>query len=75
MPAISLGIHHILNRGGDKNANPEREQGAKPETPVTTAQQEEPEPKPMETLTLKPASWASMSKKQKHIGFKVKSSS
>jgi hypothetical protein len=62
MPAISLGIHHILNRGGDKNANPEREQGAKPETPVTTAQQEEPEPKPMETSTLKPASWASMSK-------------
>ncbi len=39
------------------------EQGAKPETPVTTAQQEESEPEPMETSTLKPASWASMSKK------------
>ena len=38
------------------------EQGAKPETPVTTAQQENTEPEAMETPTLKPASWASMSK-------------
>ncbi len=38
------------------------EQGATPETPVTTAQQDVPEPESMETSTQKPANWASMSK-------------
>ncbi len=37
----------------------------KPEKRATPAQREVTEPEPMETSTLKPASWASMSKKAK----------
>ncbi len=43
------------------------EQGAKPEAQVTTAQQENTEPEPVEKSKRKPANWASMSRKaQKH---------